>query len=69
MAWGTLRLIEGISPWFVALLVKELRFAMNLGFIVIWAALLIAAYQQIRCATVPPLHILAVRLARKSEPR
>jgi uncharacterized membrane protein len=67
VAWGTLRLIEGISPWFLATLVKELRFDMNLGFIVVWAALLIAAYQLDRCAIVPPVHILAVRLARKSE--
>ena len=36
-AWGTLRLIEGISPWFLATLAEELRFVMNLGFILVWA--------------------------------
>lgn len=66
-AWASLRLIEGISPWFLGTLVKEVRFNMNLGFILVWAALLIAAYQLDRCAIVPPVHILAVRLARKSE--
>lgn len=66
-AWGTLRLIEGISPWFTAMLVRELRLVMNLGFIVVWAVLLVAAYRQIRCATIPQVHILAVRLARKFE--
>ena len=68
-AWGALRLIEGISPWFLATLVKDLRFAMNLDFIVIWAVLLFAAYRQVRCATIPPVHLLAVRLARKFERR
>jgi uncharacterized membrane protein len=66
-AWGTLRLIEGMSPWFLATLAEELRFVMNLGFILVWVALLVAAYQRGRCATVPLVHILAVRLARKSE--
>ena len=65
-AWGTFRLIEAISPWFVATLARELRFAMDLGFIVVWAFLLATAYGGGRCAVIPPVHSLAVRLARKS---
>ncbi|MGH9645809.1 MAG: hypothetical protein ACRD4E_03240 [Bryobacteraceae bacterium] len=68
-AWGTLRLIEGISPWLLATFVKDLRLVMNLNLIVVWVALLVAAYRQIRCATIPPVHILAVRLARKFDRR
>jgi len=67
VAWGTLRLVEEISPWLLGVIARELRFAANLAFVLMWAALLITAYEGTRCAIVPPLHGLAVRLARKYE--
>lgn len=69
LAWGALRLVEEITPWFLGTLLRELRFAMNLGCLLVWICLLIAAYRGVRCAAVPYLHGLAVRLARRSEKR
>lgn len=66
VSWGILRLIEAISPWFLGMLARELRFVMNLYFILGWAVLLVAAYQGGRCALVPFIHSLSVKLARKS---
>ena len=68
--WAVLRLIESISPsWFLSTIVRELRFAFNLWFLLIWAVLLVTAYTGRRFAIFPFLHNLAARLARKSEPR
>jgi uncharacterized membrane protein len=65
MAWSAFRMIEGISPWFLATVTREFRFAMNLGFVAAWVLLLAAAYEGRRCAVIPPVHSLAVRLARR----
>lgn len=66
-AWSALRLIEEISPWFLATFARQTRFVMNFGFLLVWALLLVTAYRGSRCAIVPFVHSLAVRLARKSE--
>ncbi len=66
VAWGALRLIEAISPWFVSTLAREVRYTMNLGFLILWAVLLASAYEGTRCVIVPYVHMLSVRLARKS---
>ena len=63
--WGVLWGIEHITPWFLSIIAKETRFAMNLSFAVLWAWLLLAAYYGGRCVIVPLLHRFAVRLARK----
>ncbi len=68
-AWGTLRLAEGISPWLLGTFARELRFAANVVFLFIWLGLLLTAYEGSRWAIVPPLHRLAVRLARRYEKR
>jgi uncharacterized membrane protein len=67
VAWATLRLIEEISPWFFATLIGEIRFVMNLCFLLGWMFLLVAAYQGERCAILPFIHRLSVKLARKTE--
>jgi uncharacterized membrane protein len=65
--WAALRAIEGISPsWFLGALFHEIRFAFNLGFIVVWLCLLATAYRGIRCAVIPPVHSFAVRMARRT---
>jgi uncharacterized membrane protein len=69
VVWTALRLIEGISPWFLGTLARELRFAATLGFVVIWGCLVVTAYQGNRCAAVPLVHAWAVRLARRFEKR
>jgi uncharacterized membrane protein len=69
VVWSVLRLIEGVSPWFLGTLARELRFAATLGFAVIWGCLVVTAYQGDRCAVVPMLHAWAVRLARRFEKR
>lgn len=66
-AWGILRLIEQISPWLLGAMAREIRFAANLGFVLLWVSLLVTAYEGSRCAAIPPLHSLAVKLARKYE--
>lgn len=66
-AWGALRLAEAVSPWLLATTARQARFAMNLGFLVGWATLVVTAYGGRRCAMIPPVHELAVWLARKSE--
>lgn len=63
--WGVLWGIEHITPWFTSIIAKETRFAMNLGFAILWAWLLVAAYYGGRCLIVPFIHKLAVRLAQK----
>ncbi len=68
-AWSALRLIESISPWFLSVLVREIRFAVDLGFVVVWAALLITAYRGSRLALIPFIHSFAVRLGRRYERR
>lgn len=65
--WGTLRLVEEITPWFLSTVMRELRFAMNLGFLFLWVCLLASAYFRVRCAVAPYLHSLSVRLARRWE--
>jgi uncharacterized membrane protein len=67
--WGILRLAEKLSPWFLSVVARELRFAVNLGFLVAWVIVSVAAYRGTRCAVIPWVHSLAVRLARKSERR
>lgn len=66
--WGALRTAEHLAPWFLSVLLRELRFAMTLGFLVAWAFILITAWGGRRCATVPWIHEWAVRLARRTEP-
>lgn len=64
--WGALRVIERIAPsWFLGTLFHEIRFAFNLGFIIVWLCLLATAYRGIRCAVIPPVHSFAVRMARR----
>jgi uncharacterized membrane protein len=63
--WGALRGLEAVFPWFLATVMRELRFAVNLGFVVIWVLLLTTAYSGSRFASIPIVHELAVRLARK----
>ncbi len=63
--WGALRGLEEVFPWFLSMSMRQIRFAMNLGFVLIWAFLLVTAYGGGRCATVPFVHSLAVRLARR----
>ncbi len=65
VAWSALRGIEALFPWFLATIIRELRFAVNLGFVLIWVLLLTTAYGGGRCASIPVVHGLAVRLARK----
>jgi uncharacterized membrane protein len=65
--WGTLSLIEQITPWFFSALIREVRFAMDLCFLLGWLLLLASAYQGERCAILPLIHGLSVRLARKTE--
>ncbi|HZT31928.1 MAG TPA: hypothetical protein VFA33_18710 [Bryobacteraceae bacterium] len=67
LAWGLLRLLEQVCPLFLSMLARQLRFAMNVSFLLVWAALLITAYEGSRCAIIPYVHCLAVRLARRSE--
>jgi uncharacterized membrane protein len=64
-SWGTLRLVEHIAPWFTGVLAKEMRFAMSLGFLILWVWLLAAAFYGGPCIIIPFVHRLAVRLARK----
>jgi uncharacterized membrane protein len=69
LTWVVLRISEAISPsWFLATCVRQLRFAANLLFLLIWLTLLVTAYGGGRCAAVPLVHRLAVRLARRSAP-
>ncbi len=65
LSWSALRAIEEFFPWFLSTTIRELRFAMNLGFLLVWAFLLATAYGGGRCATVPVVHGFAVRLARR----
>lgn len=67
--WGALRLAEAIAPWFLGTVVKELRLAMNLTFVLAWICLVAAAYQGRRCAVLPWVHALATRLAWRGEAR
>ena len=67
LTWSALRGFEKAFPWFLSTLLHELRVAVNLSFILIWIFLLATAYGGSRCATVPVVHRLAVRLARKSQ--
>jgi hypothetical protein len=64
-----LRSAEEISPWFLATLAREIRFAANLIFLVIWAFLVGAAWRGCRLAVIPWVHELAVRLARRYQRR
>jgi uncharacterized membrane protein len=65
--WGTLRLVEHISPWLLGVLARELRYVANVGFFLVWLALLMSTYEGTRCAIIPPIHLLAVRCARRFE--
>lgn len=64
-AYGTLRLAEHSSPWFLGMVMKHLRFAVNLWFLSLWIFLLIAAYTGSRTVIIPFVHRLAIRLARR----
>lgn len=65
--WGVLRLIEHVAPsWFLSTIFRELRFILNLSFLIIWACLLVTAYTGTRNAVIPILHDFAGRLTRKS---
>ena len=68
-AWSALRLVQEISPWFLATLAQEARFALNLCSLIVWACLLFTAYYGWRCAIIPYLHSLAVRFSRRYERR
>lgn len=65
--WGALRGIEAVSPWFLATVAREARFAANLAFVILWVYLLVAAYRGGREVISVSLHNLAVRLARRTE--
>ncbi|WP_321472936.1 hypothetical protein [uncultured Paludibaculum sp.] len=67
LGWGALRVAEEITPWFLSTVARELRLALNLGFVLAWVCLVIAAYQGRRCAVFPTIHRMAVHLARKTE--
>jgi uncharacterized membrane protein len=69
MAWGALRLVQEISPWFLATIAQEARFALNFCAVLAWACLLFTAYRDWRCATIPYVHRMAVKLARRYEKR
>ncbi|MBN9658988.1 MAG: hypothetical protein J0H49_12465 [Acidobacteria bacterium] len=69
IGWGLLRFVEEITPWILSTFAREMRLAMNLGFIVAWICLLIAAYQGRRCAVVPFVHRMAARFARRGVER
>lgn len=66
-AWGGLRLLEEVSPWFLGMVVREFRLVVNLTFLAVWVLLLIAAFEGNRGAVVPFVHRLAVKLARRQE--
>jgi uncharacterized membrane protein len=69
LIWSALRGVEAAFPWFLATTIRELRFATNLAFALIWVFLLATAYGGGRCATIPFVHGLAVRLARRNANR
>ncbi len=68
LVWSGLRGIEKLFPWFLSTTIRELRFVTTLAFALIWVFLLVTAYGGRRCAAVPFVHQLAVRLARRSAP-
>ena len=63
--YGTLRLVEHISPWFPGIVAKHLRFAMNLWFLLLWLFLLVTAYTGTRMVVIPFIHRFAIRMARR----
>jgi uncharacterized membrane protein len=63
--YGGLRLVEHTSPWFLGMVAKHVRFAMNLWFMLLWVFLLVTAYTGSRFVVIPFIHRLAIRLARK----
>src|SRR5512142_201482 len=40
LVWTLLRGIEAIFPWFLSTAIRQLRFAVNLSFLLIWVCLL-----------------------------
>ncbi len=67
LVWSALRGAEKILPWFLSVVVRELRLAVNLSFVLMWVLLVATAYEGRRFAAVPLIHRLAVRLARRTE--
>lgn len=67
LAWAALGVAEALSPWFLGVVVRELRFAFELGFLLTWVLLLVSAYQGSRFAMIPTLHGPTVRIARRYE--
>ncbi len=63
--WGALRAAEKLLPWFMAVLMREFRLILNLGFGLAWILLVITAYRGVRCAAVPFVHRLAIRFAHR----
>jgi uncharacterized membrane protein len=64
--WGALKLVERWFPWFLQVLLGEIRFLVTMTFLILWIMLMISAYKGIRLA-VPLVHSQAVRLARRYE--
>lgn len=69
LAWAALGAAEALSPWFLGVVVRELRLAFELSFLLIWVLLLVSAYQGSRFAMIPALHGLTVRIARRYDRR
>jgi uncharacterized membrane protein len=65
LTWGALHLAEKVSPWFLGMLAGEMRFGCNIGFLILWACLVLTAFYGGRSIDLPLLRWLAVRLARK----
>ncbi|HVZ19521.1 MAG TPA: hypothetical protein VG871_00585 [Vicinamibacterales bacterium] len=69
VAIGTLHVVEAVSPWFVRVLAKDVRWGADLAFAIAWGVLMWTAYDGTRCAVVPSVHMWAVKLARRYERR
>lgn len=63
LLWCSLVLLEIISPWFMGAVLREIQFATNAYFVVIWCILMMTAYRGERFVSIPFLHDMAERFA------
>lgn len=65
--WTGVRALEQLTPWFLGALLREARYVVDLGFLMLWILLIFAAHGGARLAVIPGIHKWAVRLARRYE--
>jgi uncharacterized membrane protein len=62
-AWAIMEALEGISPWFPAMVLEECQLGFNICGLLMWAALMLTALRGRKLAFFSPMHALAARMA------